>query len=92
MRSTPKNDMKYKNWAELISAFNGGELEDWIVVMDNDDAYLSWCGEIPDDMTEDQEIAFWDAKFKESRKLWRGGGYRDLVDVLNAVGVPAEWC
>ena len=75
---------RYKTYGELAEAFRSGELdrERYILVMDNDNCSLSYRG---DDMDEDEA-------YEHAQTLFRGDGYRDIVDVCHAAGIPAEWC
>ena len=76
--------MKYKTWKELFAAFASGKLprDKYCVVMDNDCCFLRYLG---DDMDENEA-------YDHCEELFHGDGYRDIVDVLNAAGIPAEWC
>lgn len=87
-------EYKYKDWQELIAAFKSGELDGWMISMDNDCAGLQWVGESPNEpeFSREECEAFQDRKREESQKLWRGGGYADIVDLLQACGIPADWC
>lgn len=75
---------KYTSWEDLINAFRSGELDPkkYTVVMDNDCSWLRYVG---DDMDEEEAD-------DHAHSLFAGGGYRDIVDVLQAVGISAEWC
>ena len=74
----------YNNWKELFDAFNSGELDKskYTVVMDNDGCRLRYIG---DDMDEDEA-------YEHAIDMFDGNGYSDIVDVLQAAGIPAEWC
>jgi len=75
--------MDYK---KVIEDFNNGEIDrDYVtLVMDNDGGY--WCCD-----TGDEE---YDEMIQNDLKDMYGepGGYRDIVDVLEAAGVNVEWC
>jgi len=70
---------KYDSWKEVIDGFRSGEIDsdEWVVVMDNDCSSLSYKGALEE---PEHELEF------------KGNGYRDIVEVLNACGIPAEWC
>lgn len=78
----PKREYKYKGWSELFEAFRSGELdaEKYMVIMDNDNCCLAYTGN-----DEDEACDHCDS-------LFHGGGYGDIVEVLKAAGIPAEWC
>ncbi|WP_428411939.1 hypothetical protein [Pararhizobium sp.] len=73
------------DYARVIEDFNNGTIdrEKWKLVMDNDDGYWCYSGDPLD--SRRLEIA------DMVRKYGKPGGYRDIVDVLNAAGVPCEW-
>lgn len=79
--------VKYKNLTELAKAFEDGELsrDEWAVWLDNDCSGLTWIGPTP---TGDDEYAFVDRKREEGRTLYRGNGYHDLGDALDALNIP----
>lgn len=79
-----KQERKYKSYTELAKAFQTGELdkEKYILIMDNDSCHLRYSG---DDMDEDEA-------YEHCQKLFKGGGYGDIVDVCHAAGIPADWC
>jgi hypothetical protein len=74
---------KYRTWKALIKAFQTGKLskDKYIIVMDNDNSFLRYLGK---DMNEDEA-------YEHCRTLWRGQGYSDIVDILKALKLPAEW-
>jgi len=77
--------MDYKR---VIEDFNSGKLDNNSVtlVMDNDGGY--WCCAYKG-KTEEENEAIADL-YKE--KYGSPEGYKDIVDVLVAAGIVAEWC
>ena len=75
--------MDYK---KVIEDFNNGTIDKskWGLVMDNDGGYWSYLGEDYDN--EDELMA------SMNKKYGRPNGYQDIVIILNAAGVPTEWC
>jgi predicted ATP-dependent endonuclease of OLD family len=82
-------ELKYKNVKELAKAFSRGHLKDYYLMVDNDMAILRYNGAVPDGEDKD---SYYDRKNDEARKWYRGNGYSDLVDALEAAGIPSEWC
>lgn len=77
--------MDYKR---VIEDFKSGKLSSKYVtlVMDNDDGFF-YC-KFPE-LTEEENDNLQD---ELERKYGRSEGYRDIVNILNAAGVPCEWC
>jgi len=77
--------MDYEN---VIKDFNNGTIDPTKIqlVLDNDGGYWSCINE---DIEDDQRDAI--TKALED-KYGEPGGYRDIVNVLNAAGVNADWC
>lgn len=76
------------NYKKVIQDYASGKInkDHWTVVMDNDGGYWCYHGpEVNDDSAEElvEEM---------ERKYGTPGGYNDIVEVLDAAGVPAEWC
>ncbi len=78
--------MDYK---KVIEDFNNGTIDPkkFMVVMDNDSGYWLCVDESINDDDKLEELA--DA-MKE--KYGSPEGYADITDILNAAGVPCEWC
>ena len=74
------------NYKKVIEDFNNGTIDKSIVtlVVDNDGGY--WEVNTGDESRDER----FSAKMEE--KYGVPNGYRDIVDVLNGAGVPAEWC
>ena len=74
------------NYKKVIEDFNNGIIDKSIVtlVMDNDGGY--WEVNTGDEDKDELMIATLEKKYGVP------DGYRDIVDVLSAAGVPAEWC
>lgn len=88
--------MKYKNLQQLAEAFRSGALsrDEYTLILDNDDSFLSYTGPLPDGVEADSEEAdIWrDRKSNQARNWFRGNGYADLADACKAAGIPVEWC
>lgn len=74
-----KKPKEIKTIRKLVSMFRNGELEDYMVRVDNDGAWLEWV----DDDKNMEEVT--------QEYEWWGDGYRDVVEVWQAAGVLAEW-
>lgn len=74
------------NYDRVIEDFNNGTLDPKKVqlVIDNDGGYWKALG-VSDDDAEDLEDILED-------KYGLPGGYGDVVDILQAAGVNADWC
>lgn len=74
------------NYKKVIEDFNNGIIDKSIVtlVMDNDGGY--WEVNTGDEDKDELMVATLEKKYGVPE------GYRDIVDVLNGAGVPAEWC
>ena len=83
---------KYKNIVELAQGFRKGELEGWILMVDNDNTYLRWAGEQPDWNTAPAAAEeFQEQKNDEGDKLWDGNQEAYILDqALAAAGIPNE--
>jgi hypothetical protein len=83
--------MKYPNLKALAAAFTSGELnrKHYKLILDNDDAFLSYVGPVPRSADADD---YRDSKSDEARTWYRGNGYSDLADAVEAAGIPCEWC
>tara|TARA_R110000850_G_scaffold165086_1_gene290055 strand:- start:871 stop:1098 length:228 start_codon:yes stop_codon:yes gene_type:complete len=75
--------MRYK---EVIKDFNSGVLDKSKIqlIMDNDGGY--WSGLTDNDDVNDKLSA--DAE----EKYGSPDGYKDIISVLTAAGVNADWC
>lgn len=80
--------VKYPTIPALKAAFASGELKDYQLVVDNDDAFLNYVGKVP--KGEDADI-YRDNKNDECGDWFRGNGYQDIVKAFNAAGIPADW-
>ena len=83
---------KYKNIQELANAFKSGQLEGWILMVDNDSTHLQWVGKIPDGIGPDTEEseAFEEARYDEGKALWSSPDVYILDQALSAAGIPNE--
>lgn len=83
--------MKYKTYKALANAFESGELnrKEWKLIMDNDSCYLNWRGPVPKDVDEDE---FYENKYEEGCKIFHGDGDCDIMEIVEALGIPAERC
>lgn len=79
------NKMNYK---KVIEDFNNGTIDPlkFQVCMDNDGGYWEYIGEGDDYDNQDLMLA------EMTKKYGCPDGYKDIVDVLNAAGVTADWC
>jgi hypothetical protein len=79
---------KVMNYKKVIEDFNNGTIdpEKWQVTMDNDGGYWACL----DESLSDEERT--EAEDSITKKYGDPDGYRDIVDVLNAAGVTADWC
>jgi len=80
---------KYKTLKEPAQAFAEGELKGYYLMVDNDCAFLRYNGAIADG---EDESSFRDEKNDEARQWYEGRGYADLVNALEAAGIPSRWC
>lgn len=85
---------KYETLSDLAAAFRRGELTHYKLVLDNDSAWLSYTGPLPEGVGKDTDAAyaFMDEKAEECRGWYRGHGYSDLGEACDAAGIPNEWC
>lgn len=76
------------NYKKVIEDYNLGKInrKDWTVIMDNDGGDWKYTGA----EKNDEVIEFWVSKMNE--KYGQPDGYRDIVKVLRAANVEAEWC
>lgn len=68
--------MKYNDLHEVSAAFASGELEGYVLMIDNDESFLAWVGD------DDQ------AKRDAARDLFLGNGINDMADACAAAGIP----
>ncbi len=78
---------KYKNLKELSEAFRAGKLENWVLMVDNDNTYLRWVGDSPQIDTEEAE-EFEEQKYDEARILWDSPDVYILDQALTLAGIP----
>ena len=83
---------KYKNIKELATGFKKGELDGWVLMVDNDSTHLIWIGDRPENMADDSDEAeeFADKKYDEGKELWRSPDVYILDQALAAAGIPNE--
>ncbi len=82
---------KYKNLKELSEAFKSGELEGWVLAIDNDSTHLSWHGGFPEgtEPDTDEGADFEDEKYDEGKQLYDGSGDVYILDqALTIAGIP----
>jgi hypothetical protein len=74
------------NYKKVIEDFNNGTLDPKKIqlVLDNDGGYWAALGMDVDDAEDLQDIL--------ADKYGTPNGHYDLVDILQAAGVNAEWC
>lgn len=76
------------NYKKLIDDFQNGTLDRSKVkiIMDNDTGYFAV-------MDEELSEAKTERMIKKLEKTYgKPRGYSDIVDILNAIGVPSGWC
>ena len=78
------------NYKKLIEDSRAGKIdwEKWVLVIDNDGGY--WRSE--EGETEDDWKAYEEAVDQMEAIYGSPGVYRDVVEILEAAGVCAEWC
>jgi hypothetical protein len=77
------------NYEKLIKDYQCGKLgEDIVLYVDNDGGYLSVSWEFGERSTDD-EIEKLEAEF--SKEYGDPSGYADIVNILRAAGVNADW-
>jgi hypothetical protein len=78
--------MDYKR---VIADFNNGAIDPkkFQVIMDNDGGYWLCIDESIDNEDRRDELSE-----EMEKKYGKPNGYGDIVDVLNAAGVNADWC
>jgi hypothetical protein len=78
--------MDYKR---VIEDFNNGTIDPkkFQVIMDNDGGYWLCIDDSIDSEDQRDELSE-----EMEKKYGTPGGYGDIVDVLNAAGVNADWC
>lgn len=87
--------MDYKS---VIQAYAIGleAVKDWQVTMDNDGGYWQYTGDLTvecDQCEECMECKYIEAHRQMLNKQFGSpNGYGDIVDVLQAAGVNADWC
>ena len=84
---------KYKDLKELSEAFKAGELEGWMLMVDNDCTHLQYHGPLPEGMKTDtdESEAFEDKKYDEGKELYNGQGDVYILDqALTLCGIPNE--
>lgn len=86
--------MTVEQYKKIISDYNSGKIDKnkWVFVVDNDGG--NWCYQGPplhDDTDVDEELRELEEE-KMGEKYGCCNGYADIVNILVAVGVEAEWC
>ena len=83
---------KYNNIQELAEGFKSGELDDWVLRIDNDSTHLAWVGGLPKKIKEmsDEAENFHDKKYDEGKELWDSPDVYILDQALTAAGIPNE--
>jgi hypothetical protein len=84
---------KYKNLQELAEAFKSGELEGWVLMLDNDSTYLRYDGPLPKGIENDTEehYEYEEQKSEEGDKLYNGSQDIYILDqALKMAGIPNE--
>lgn len=83
---------KYKNIKELANGFKSGELDGWVLMVDNDSTHLHWIGDRPEHIKDgtDEAEDFDDEKYDEGKKLWDSPDIYILDQALSAAGIPNE--
>jgi len=70
------------NWKKLIEDHKKGKLDNVIIFIDNDDGFYSLKEPADDDVAMLESL-------EETYGL--PGGYQDVVDILQAIGLEADW-
>lgn len=75
------------NYKKVIEHFKNGKIDknDWLLVIDNDGGYWNYIGENIGGYEEDLMREEMEEKYGEPE------GYSDVVEILIAAGVNAEW-
>ena len=83
---------KYKNIQELATAFKDGELEGWVLMVDNDSTHLHWTGGPPEGIVVDSDAGdeFEEQKYEEGKRLWGSPDVYILDQALTAAGIPND--
>lgn len=86
--------VKYKNLKELAAAFASGELNkaEYQLTAHGGETFLRYCGPLPDGMSKDSAEAYtwrWNKQW-ETRTLFRGKVYADVLDDCRAAGISVE--
>ena len=83
---------KYKNIRELAEAFKSGELQSWVLMVDNDSTHLRWTGGgAPNHIKEPNKHSEWEEqKDSEATLLWDSPDVFILDQALSAAGIPNE--
>ena len=77
------------NYEQVIAGYNNGTIDPmlWKLVIDNDDGYWEYLGNYGEfEGSYDDLVEGMDDKYGSPC------GYSDIVEVLQAAGVNAEWC
>lgn len=81
---------KYKNIKELAEGFKSGELEDWVLMVDNDSTHLRWTGGGAPIKEPDKHFEWEGQKEDEANALWDSPDMYILDQALSAAGIPNE--
>ena len=83
------------NYKKVIEDFRSGVInkDEWQLIMDNDCGHWLYIGNEFNDLEEyDYDNALENVGKKMSEKYGEPNGPDDIVEVLIAAGVTAEWC
>lgn len=83
---------KYKNIRELAKAFKSGELQGWVLMVDNDSTHLRWRGKRPEHIKDgtDEADDFEENIYDKGKELWDSPDVYILDQALEAAGIPNE--
>lgn len=75
------------DYEKVIEDFNNGTINraEWSLIIDNDCGYWRYIG---DNLTDDEQD---ELEYEMASKYGTPRGYSDVVAILNASGVNAEW-
>jgi hypothetical protein len=75
------------DYEKLFAAKKAGKIEkDMVLIMDND----SGCWHCNNYLLSEEDREKKQDQYKKT--YGTPGGYRDIVEVLNAAGIECEWC
>ena len=75
------------HYEQVVDDYASGKIDrdEWILVIDNDGGYWQYDGPVLNDEDIDHLVSRMDEKYGTP------DDYNDVVDILKAVGVKAEW-